>query len=380
MNPRVAWAVVIFQIPTGFNPGAFPLKRSLPQAQVASASEWNTLKNIAHTAGIPESLLLSDYDGDGIRDFTLSQTQETVILAAEDRDWDGDGLANLQDQTVGENQVAPSAQDLQLTNRYDVTAPPTPTDLIDSLARWQIVPMNDGAARLDALVGVVFQKILSAIHWQKSPHLSALRATQPLAQKGSAVFFSWVASSGALEFYPDAFHAYIEQKRQTLLQGALASQVTQGFVIPVLVHSLAHELGHAWRAQNPKQPTRFAPWTFEVSAEKSTYLTSAREPTKAAQMRSTRTHLRYRGKAPQRWLDGYQKSGIVPFLESAKAPSIYSVTDPEEWFAEQFAMCVFRKVYPQSHTPAESTRLTKLIGISPNQMSAALHFNENCGL
>ena len=78
----------VFMAPEGFQLANFPLQNRIPIKQFMSDQEYQTLKKLCQKNNIPLAIINSDFDQDGVRDFTLSTMGNKLIISAEDQDWD----------------------------------------------------------------------------------------------------------------------------------------------------------------------------------------------------------------------------------------------------------------------------------------------------
>ncbi len=387
--------VVYFQMPPGFDIKKFPFKASLQEPKLATPGELKVLQQILDEAGLPKALLLSDFNGDGIRDFTITQSGGKIIVSAEDPDWDGDGIPNLVDPTVGQVPVGLEPSAFSSSNAFDVQG-------FDALAVQKaiqakgITVLSVGGSSHDALVLSALKTVLSRVDAKNVKYFSACR---PVASKGDRVFFSYVSQSENLEFYPELFKADIEQARSSRYRSASLSQFVNGYVLPLIVHSLLHELGHAvLRDQAGESALRQAGWSWKDEMIPSTYLKAYRLKRKA--ITSERKNVAFKGKSFESWLaekkryeaalgswishsaesfrseakksewstgtQSLEKEFQLSLLRKVHAPSYYSLSSPEEWSAEYFAAKHFPLFFPKSDSLDESTRYELLIGLRPD--------------
>ena len=66
------------------------------------------------------------------------------------------------------------------------------------------------------------------------------------------------------------------------------------------------------------------------------------------------------------WLQKINKDNVVKVLEKNKIPSLYALSSVEEWFAENFSMCLYQVIYPESKGIKRSKQIYQLLGILPH--------------
>ena len=142
------------------------------------------------------------------------------------------------------------------------------------------------------------------------------------------------------------------------------AELVKGYLLPLLYHSLAHELVHSMDL-NIKKIAQSVGWAFEERPTGSKYLTQKRLKRKV--IASTFENTSFRGKSVREWIDLYKKGG-ESFLINEQLPSLYSLEKPSEWVAEAVSMCFIRKVFPKSVSEEGSKGFEKLLGINPSSM------------
>lgn len=379
------------QVPNQFDIKKFVFKNLISKNDLSSNEEITHLEKILNDQ-YPMDLILSDYDNDGIRDFTISQNRELVIISAEDPDWDNDGIPNLVDVTLGDTQIAKMTE-LAISNLYSSKA--EKKDILKKIdSRLQLI--NEENSSHDILVLEVFTHILKKINLNKFK-LKFFNAKKAVVNYGEKVFFSYIKQSQAMEFYPQKFHEYIVNQYETKFKSVPIDKFVNSFIVPIIVHSLAHELAHAidMDGYNILESNG---WSWSIKPLHSKYLKKFRLPEK--KLEELKTDIHFRGKALKKWLEIYdeyqaeiakllkekqmksiktssyymQNNGKLiehklSFLSKLKLPSVYSLYKPDEWIAEMFSMCIYRSFYPNSKNELRSIELEHLLGINPSSAS-----------
>jgi len=66
----------------------------------------------------------------------------------------------------------------------------------------------------------------------------------------------------------------------------------------------------------------------------------------------------------------YSLEQKLSFLYTVGAASVYSLKSPSEWFAESYASCVFKMIYPASKKITRSVEVEHLLGFYPMATTA----------
>lgn len=393
-----------FQVPAGFDIKLFPFRNKISEVDIGTVGELSYLKEIIEKK-IPTDLLFSDYDQDGIRDFTLSRNGEQVIISAEDDDWDGDGVDNINDSDVGDVKIA-SLEPIKIENHYFSQSS---VESIQESLEKKLVLISQKDQTHELLVLEVLNQLLTKFSKQNYS-LKYVVASVPRFSYGQSVFFTYVSQSKSLEYYPQKLITFLSNEYETKFKGVQFNKFVNSYVIPLLIHSIAHELAHTLLFDNLDNLARKNGWDWKDTPYQGLYLKSHRMQDKM--IVSTKTHLLYRGKAYKDWMkdneiyvnevnlflkekNPKQKKEIlikshykmnnsssedehkISFLNKNKVVSLYSLSNPSEWFAESYAMCVFRKIYPESSKKLRSIEIEHLLGINPLGISTKFCQNFN---
>lgn len=359
LNEKINDLTFFYQVPEKFNPQKFPLKNLFKYEDLLSERRWNYLKSLIK-GKYPENILLSDYDQDGIRDFTLSTNGEMVIITAEDDDWDNDGIFNLHDKDIGPLQIA-MPQKVKINNNYFSQS--SISKIRESISSKVTLVSKESSHEL--LVIEVLDKILSKFKKPKF-NLRYLNATTSSFSYGKKVFFSYVRSSQSLEYYPEKLNKYLNEQLQTRFKGAEISKFVNSFVVPLIVHSVTHELAHALEISksNLYELSKSYGWSFDQKENKEKYLSSHRLERK--KIKNLYLDQKFKAQKYKDWLQKINKDNVVKVLEKNKIPSLYALSSVEEWFAENFSMCLYQVIYPESKGIKRSKQIYQLLGILPH--------------
>ncbi len=381
--------VVLFQMPNQFKLTSFPFKENVKFKDILNKKESKELQRLLKDNEMNEGILFSDYDQDGIRDFTISQGGGKLVISAEDNDWDNDGVVNLLDKTVGEIQIATIAKNQHIQNNF-ILRNTKAIDEKNKLSRRGIALTNEGQNRHDLLVLSIFNKILDSLP-QSVFSVKTFSATTPKVSFGSKVFFSYIEQSQSIEFYPTKFYEYLLKQRKKRFAQATDSVFVNKFVSLVILHSLSHELAHSLKIEKKGFEELGLTWTEKKVT--STYLQKFRNPVKVLNVIKNNFEFQKTSFLEiQKKFNSYQKdvkelykdkprldqakksswySGIegdseywLSFLAHHHIPSLYAMTNEKEWFAEMFSACFFQKV-KSNLDKKEGIRLEKLIGLYP---------------
>lgn len=389
--------VKFFQVPAGFNISLFPFSNLIDPKNIADVKDWDYMKGLVKKK-VSEKILNSDFDKDGIRDFTLSTNGEMLIITSEDRDWDNDGIENIIDPTVGTTKVA-LIEKIHVNNHYFSTA--KIEKMKKDLNKELTLVSKDASHEL--IILEVLQKLFLMLK-SDSFEIDYLVATKPVFSYGEKVFFSYIKGSKAIEYYPEKLNKYINDQYQLRFKTVPFEKYINSFVVPIIVHSLSHEMAHSLKIDESKirNLAKNAGWTWSKKNVENRYLRENREPIKV--MKENYYKERFLSKEYKDWLKGYEiykrevsrflnekdkvkKKKILeesPFKTELKSRvdehqlsffkndgiiSLYALSQVKEWFAESYSMCVYKKVYPGSNTEIRSIELEHLIGIRPISVS-----------
>lgn len=356
---NVSW----MEVPEAFSADKIPLAHILAPSEVAIPKEWAELTSLMESAGLNPNILLSDFDKDGIRDFTVSTSGALTIISAEDDDWDNDGVLNLVDSTWSDSvfEVKKINKD-QISNIFDVQNLSIEKTLSEIQNKGITLLSREGLSH-DLLILKIFKDVLSYVK-QADVDVRFLRVTKPLFTYGKQVYFSYRPSSQTIDIYLDELVQEFNEMHEKHYSQKTKAELVKGYLLPLLYHSLAHELVHSMDL-NIKKIAQSVGWAFEERPTGSKYLTQKRLKRKV--IASTFENTSFRGKSVREWIDLYKKGG-ESFLINEQLPSLYSLEKPSEWVAEAVSMCFIRKVFPKSVSEEGSKGFEKLLGINPSSM------------
>ncbi len=384
-----------FQVPNGFQHKTFPVSNKISDSSLLFSDDELDQMNLIIKGKLDFDLLLSDFDQDGIRDFTLSTTGTDLILSAEDSDWDNDGIGNLEDPSVGEYIVGKEVNEIRINNNYFSQKE---KNRVLNRTKKYVKVLSSKEVSHEQIVLEVFNQLAPKFK-ERIKKLKYIKATDPVFNYGKRVFFSYIPQSQTIEYYPAKLSLFLNQEYQLKFKGTDFKLFVQSFVIPIIVHSLAHEVGHI--IENREIPKR---WKIKKEPYLGKYLNSYRLKEKVIdQITISQVFL---NKGFDKWLDDYKeyvkevnlilrspnrqrqlelirktkyktkiKSSLLEhqlsFLSLFKIPSIYSLKKISEWHAEMFAACVFQEVFPNSKTVKRAVELEHLMGFNPLAVSAS---------
>lgn len=391
--------VVFNQVPFGFTDKLFPFGHLIDEKKLATTKELIHLKGILKDYGVDERVLTSDFDKDGIRDFTISKNKEVLIISAEDNDWDNDNRINLIDNSIGSEELFKIDLSLpEVTNSYE-------TKGIELLKIKEVFQQNNiklvnQESKHDLLILKTFSELLKKFKLSSDKLLTFI-ATKPKIQYGKQVFFSYIKQSKSLEVYPDNLLQYLANKKRNEFNDAKMPEYINGVVIPLLIHSLLHEIAHSKEPQDISFLKKFG-WSWSEETVNSKYLVSYREKSKNLDkilkeitfnklgyndwlvqnqlyissvnnlLKEKLSEKEFKKKARNlKWFtetDKSDKQFQLSFLVSQNLPSIYALSSPKEWFAEVYAGCLFVKLYPHALKASEAIRFELLLGFNPKAM------------
>ena len=347
-----------FMLPENFELKKFEFKNLIDEKKIAMPEEVEELKKLLIKAELDPRIFVSDFDGDGIRDFTIATKGEDIILSAEDMDWDNDGKLNLIDESLGEIKIASLSQKISLANNY--LSQTGIKNVVDSLKQKFKIVQQTGQHH-EFLVLEVLDQLIKKLSLPVKD-LKVIRAASLDISKGENNFFNYVIPEKTLNYDAKKLHLYVQTQFKKNFKGADYKKYINSFVVPLIIHSLAHEFGHSLNYDFDEIAESMG-WKIKREPVKSQYLKKFREPLK---IRNTfLSSAQFRGKSHQTWLKEASTSKGQLFLETHNLLSLYSTLNPSEWFAELYSICKFRKVYANSAQKEESRRWIQLLGINP---------------
>lgn len=351
-----------FMFPEGFQIEKFDFSKELQDGSFITDRERKQLLELLAKNKLDERIINSDFDQDGIRDFTISTQGEILIIAPEDLDWDNDGVPNLEDTNLGVREIANFSDSLPLTNNY--LSQVSKSELVSSLKK-QMKLIQEKDANHEVLVLEVMNQLLKKANLS-AKNIHYLRASKLNLSQGKNNFFNYVSGARTLNYDSEKLFSFVQAQLQKNFKGADYKKFINSYIIPLIIHSMAHEIAHSL-SFDIEELSREQGWSFKKVEIKSSYLRKAREV--GFKRATVLTENRFRGKTHAQWLTMAEKSKDPLFLSSQNLLSLYSTYSPSEWFAEMYALCVFKKVYPKSAKRSESNRWIQLIGINPSAVS-----------
>ena len=355
-----------FMLPEKFHLSRFDYSQEVVPKTIMTQTEKKQLQSLISKAELDEAILYSDYDKDGIRDFTLSQGANKIILAPEDLDWDNDGVPNLEDSTLGKIKIAEIRDSIPLANHY--ISQVSPRELVKQLKVNLKLVQEDGYYH-EVLVLEVLNQLIQRLNLSLK-HIKYLRAASLNISKGQNNFFNYVKGVKTLNYDPKKLRMFVENQRQKNFKGAQYKSFINSYLIPLIIHSLAHEMAHSLSYDYSALAEQMD-WKIKSKPIDSLYLKAARE--EELRRVSRIESATFRGKTHDQWLELAAKSKDPLYIEKENLLSLYSTLNPSEWFAEFYSLCLFQKVYPKSSQISESKRWIQLLGINPGATS-----NEIC--
>ena len=347
---------VYYQIPRYINLKLFKNSKKINLDQILSSAEKDEVMEIIKKANIDQDLLASDFDGDGIRDFTISKNGRTVVIAAEDNDWDNDGVNNLIDLSLGSANIS-NKTIKKISNTFNTQA--SESEILQKLKQEKI---NLLSKESDLLVLEVLVKLLALEEFKKTK-LENIAFTEPTITYGKNVYFSYVTQSKTLEVYFNKLMKHVLERKKNIFKDNSLDQIVTGYLIPLLVHSISHELAHSLEIDETKI-AKMHNWTFDEKQYEGKYLKEHRLAEKV--IYKIKQNYRYKKLSFGEWMSLVENhKGKKPFILKKNIPSLYALKNPSEWFAEAKAMCIFRKVYPRSSDVKYVTDYIESLGINP---------------
>ena len=214
----------------------------------------------------------------------------------------------------------------------------------------------------DLLVLEVLVKLLSLDEFTNTK-VKNISFTEPKISYGKNVYFSYVKQSKTLEVYFNKLMTHILERKKNVFKENTLDQIVTGYLLPLLVHSISHELAHSLEVDEAMLAKKHK-WSFSVTAYEGKYLKEKRINEK--KINKIKTNYQYQQLSFQDWMslvDSYKDK--IPFILVKNIPSLYALKNPSEWFAEAKAMCVFRRVYPKSSSLDSVGDYIDSLGINP---------------
>lgn len=387
--------LILFQVPNKFRLDKFPTKNQMKSTVLFSKFEKNDLsEKIKSTNEISIATLLSDYDKDGVRDFTLSTNGRSIILSAEDQDWDNDGIDNIIDNTIGDIGIAKIEDKVLVGNQF---LSKSKEDIVLGKLSEKVKIIQESKIKHELLVLEILNKLMSITSREKIG-LKYIMATTPKFAYGENVFFSYIQHTQVMEYYPEKLNLFVTKQYRKRFSGVKFKKFIQLYVIPLIIHSLSHEIAHSLTV-DPFIISKKHGWKWDSVKYKGKYLKSGRHPKKV--IKDFKQNVKFQNKTFKEWMKSYtffskavnkivrikdkdeQNKNIgesdfyvniggsliehkLSFLYKNKVPSLYSLKNPSEWFAEAYATCIYKFIYPASKKPIRSVELEHLLGMNPS--------------
>lgn len=361
-NQKLSSKVKFFMFPEGFNMKSFPFGNLIDPTKIATEKELEHLSMLVKKFDIKEEILFSDFDKDGIRDFSVATFGDNLVVSVEDLDWDNDGVLNLLDETVNDTHVASLSKTIPMANNY--LSQTQMGTIVNSLKKY-IHFIQEEAMAHEFLVIEVLWQLKEKINLPLK-NIKFLRSANLNISTGQNNFFNYVKASQTLNYDPTKLKRFIDNQYKTNFKGANFKQFINAYVIPLIIHSLAHEVAHSleWDFLDLAKQSG---WKFEPKTVNSAYLKNNRE--KLNVRKEVFENITFRAQDYPKWLSSYKSKKSRDFLTQNRLISMYATSNPNEWFAELFSMCQFRKIYPKSVQIEEARRYEQLLGINPSAVS-----------
>ncbi|MCT4641839.1 MAG: hypothetical protein N4A33_06025 [Bacteriovoracaceae bacterium] len=363
LKQSLKYEVIFFQVPEGFNLKQFPLNNSLWEKENYLDSELYYLFQILLKFKLSERLLFSDFDQDGIRDFSLSSKENRIVVTAEDEDWDNDGVFNLEDLTVGNKTISRKKA------------------LVEKLSSYIKIIYLDESKFTNEIVKYI--KEYKSLFLHEKININYISFRKPKFTKGKKVFFSYIPSSKTIEVYPGALKNYLDQAKLNFYERKL-----------IILHSLFHEVGHSLLDLDVDKLASANNWSIITDKINSFYLSHGR----SRYMKRIKNYksLKFKEKNYSSWLKEHKKyirtvdkllksgkdfhkivkatpwwtgkeyknkSYLTSFLRAHKLISLYSLKNPKEWAAEAFSGC-FLKNKLKKNLKLSSIFIEKVSGVN----------------
>jgi len=391
---------IVYQVPENLNIKNFPIRN--PIEELTKTKVFSEMKAYLERLGLDPNILASDYDKDGIRDFTISTSDGITVLSSEDNDWDGDGIVNLLDETIGKIKIGSLSINLKdISNVYSVESVNLESE-IKKINDRGVSLVQTGTTKHDILILKIFNEVLLKVSLPKGSLLTFV-AKKPSFTYGKRSFFSYNKQSKSLEVYPQELLNYLSVRKKREFPKVKNGKFVNMVVVPLLIHSIAHEIGHMQSGDHEKTALLNG-WSWKESSIDNTYLQKHRLDFKV--IKSQKSDILFNGEGYQDILKQHQeylsfinkllkskndkkefKKSIkkskwfvetqreerefqTSFLINKKAPSLYAFSSPKEWYAEVYASCIFRKFFPQVEKVSEAIRYELLIGLNPKNFDS----------
>jgi hypothetical protein len=389
--------ILYYQVPEGFDPHKLPMQNLIPRNKIASVKEWQEFEILSKRHNFPIDLLRLDMDKDGIRDFTIATSIEQVVITAEDDDWDNDGVANLLDAKLfNQEMFKVNTTKSPVENKFGLSEGDE-KEILTFFKTKNIALLESDQVRHELLLLKILMEVMKKTI--ELPHLKILHATKPKVVYGKQVFFSYVPSSKSMEIYPNELFQYLSYKKEKEFDNVPTKQFVTGFLTPLVIHSFAHELAHSILEFDVMGFAKKNKWTWKEEAITTPYLSKNRQSHKV--ISQNYYDYKFEDISYKQWLEEHQRyvttindllktnKGTDEFIQAAKElkwhlptqssakemqlsflvshniPSLYAMSQPREWYAELVASCIFLKFYPKAREQDEAIRYEHLIGLNP---------------
>lgn len=340
----------------------FPSHNSIKEV-IVSEGEKNELHSLLNENNLPVKLIYSDYDQDGIRDFTFSTKNGTLVIAAEDDDWDNDGVGNLVDDSIGNIKILELKKFKVLNNFGSMEKPDL---LINKFKKRGLHLVGDQ----ELLVLDIFIKLVETLKLDITQIKYIKSSSSTTTNKGRNTFFSYVKQNKSLEYNFHALFEYSVKMYKKFPKGTDWNLFIQNIVGKIIIHSLAHEIFHSRDWNKRFEVVTRSNWKYEKESVNSTYLVTGR--LKRKKLSYLTTNQTYKNKSYAQWISLYQKHrGKRPFIIKENLPSIYALSDLDEYLAEVYSLCIFKKVFPQISYEG-SIEMAQVLGINPGYVDAKI--------
>jgi hypothetical protein len=393
---------IAYQVPEYMDLKSFPIKN--PIEELTKTKVFAEMKPYLEKLGLDPNILACDFDKDGIRDFTISTSEGITVLSAEDNDWDNDGVVNLLDEKIGDVKAATiNINAKEISNDYSVEGVGFDSE-IKKINDRDISLIQTEGIKHDILILKIFNEVLSKVSIPKKSLLTFV-AKKPSFTYGKRSFFSYNKQSKSLEVYPQELLHYLSVRKKREFPKVKNGKFVNMVVVPLLIHSLAHEVGHM-QAGDHEKTALLNGWSWKENSIDNVYLQKYRLEFK--KINNQKSDIIFNGEGYQELLKQHQeylsfinkllknkrdpkvfKDSVkeskwfvetkreerefqTSFLINKKAPSLYALSSPKEWYAEVYASCIFRKFFPQVKKVSEAIRYELLIGLNP------MDFNSFC--
>ncbi|MBD65791.1 MAG: hypothetical protein CME62_11330 [Halobacteriovoraceae bacterium] len=350
--------LILFQLPAGFDIDKFPTQKKI-KTTIMTEDEEKILASLLLQFQIPSKLLVSDYDQDGIRDFTFSTQGEDLVMAAEDDDWDNDGIPNLIDESIGSLSLRTSPKNLI---KNDLRALSTEAEIKSYFDQQDIQLL--GVHEL--LILTIFKRMQEKLQLDASRIKFIIASTNNDAFQSSNTFFSYNSQNQSLIYFPEHLKKFFLLEYQKHFSDLVMGEFLNEYAIPVIVHSLGHEFYHSYQSANLNTKIIESMVSQKEKEVESLYLTKGRLSRKV--IHKEIIQFKVRNKTFQQWMVEFKKHGDdkdTPFIIKHDLPSMYALKSKEEFAAEVYSICLFNQVYPQAHKKERSHYYASSLGINP---------------